>query len=547
MVFTLHRYIFRELIKVFVPAVLALTVILSLGSILRPIQEYGVGPRQVLHLMLYFLPITLTFVLPMAALFAGALVYGRFACDNELDACKASGVSLLTLVYPGLAMAIVVAICNLILSFHVMPVFVHLAEKSLKADAKQILFRNVQRKPYYKLPPDGRYLIYADYANAQNNTLSGVVVAEAKNNGIEKIITAQNATVTFNPSDRFNEVQITAYKTDQMGPEDEVWFYAEYLSVTTEFGSLLSDDIKFKKIDEMKRIRSDPMLFYPIAKLARETCAQLATELLAQDIAAKVAKDSNTPSAGYKLHSGEKLIEFTADSVAVGEKKIELSGNITVVESDTVMETKNSKLKTQNSGILRTAKNGKALLYLEGDELAPTLTMDIYNARVEKSGDLRMRHVIRGLVLPNAVDSVISRFQTEDGLLRVEKLVSPLSPLQNPSPKLTALQNKLQRTIQKTLAQIDAEMHSRLVFGIGCVSMILIGIGLGIIKKGGHLLSAFGVSCVPAAALIVCIMSGRQITENISSQNISGIALMWAGLAFLSLLAAGLYHRLLKY
>jgi len=36
----------------------------------------------------------------MAALFAATLVYGRFANDNELDACKAGGISLLTLVYP---------------------------------------------------------------------------------------------------------------------------------------------------------------------------------------------------------------------------------------------------------------------------------------------------------------------------------------------------------------------------------------------------------------------------------------------------------------
>jgi hypothetical protein len=176
--------------------------------------------------------------------------------------------------------------------------------------------------------------------------------------------------------------------------------------------------------------------------------------------------------------------------------------------------------------------------------------MDIYNARVEETGDLRMRHVIRGLILPNAVDSVISRFQTEDGLLKVERLVSPAAGAllrKGPSPELTALQNKLRRTIQRTLVQIDSEIHSRLVFGIGCVSMILIGIGLGIIKKGGHLLSAFGVSCIPAAVLIVCIMSGKQLAENISSKNISGIALMWAGLAFLFLLAAGIYHRLLKY
>ncbi len=88
-------------------------------------------------------------------------------------------------------------------------------------------------------------------------------------------------------------------------------------------------------------------------------------------------------------------------------------------------------------------------------------------------------------------------------------------------------------------------MH-RLVFGIGCVPLIMIGIGLGIIKKGGHLLSAFGASSVPAAVLIVCIMMGKNIAKNPDAQAGSGIVLMWAGLVFLSLLAVGIYRKLLK-
>jgi len=540
MVFTLHRYIFRELLKVFVLASLALTVILSLGSILRPLQEYGVGPRQVVAIMLYFLPITLTFVLPMAALFAGALVYGRFASDNELDACRASGISLVTLVYPGLVLAIIVAIANLVLSFYVMPVFVHRAEKSLKADAKQILFRNVERRPYYKLPPDGRYLIYADEANLQDNTLSGVVVCEVKGYGIEKIIAAQKAKVSFNPSERFQEVQITAYKTDQMGSGDEMWFYAEWLSLTSEFGSLLSDDIKFKKIDEMKVIKSDLMQFYPIAKLARETFAQLTVDLLAQDITNKMAGNAGS---FYRLHSGEKLVEFTCNNVVTGEKKVELSGDVVVIESNVAGE---DAAKGRCS--LRVAEDGKVILHLEGDELAPTLTMDIYNAKVEETGDLRMRHIIRGLVLPQAVEAITTGLRTEDGGLVIEGLARRPSALRKePSRELRALQSKLQREIQKTLAQIGAEIQSRLVFGIGCVPMILIGISLGIIKKGGHLLSAFGASCVPAGVLIVCIMSGKDIAKNLGSQSISGVAVMWAGLAVLSLFAIGIYRRLLRH
>jgi len=160
-----------------------------------------------------------------------------------------------------------------------------------------------------------------------------------------------------------------------------------------------------------------------------------------------------------------------------------------------------------------------------------------------------MRHIVRGLIPPTAVEAIANRFKTEKNgslSLRVEQLASePLG--KQPSPELTELQNELERTILKTLLRIKIEMHSRLVFGIGCISMILIGIGLGIIKKGGHLLSAFGVSCVPAVVLIVCIISGKNITKNLYSQGISGIELMWAGLVFLSLLVVVIYRQLLKH
>jgi lipopolysaccharide export system permease protein len=538
MVFTLHRYIFRELLKVFVPTTIALTLILSLGSILRPVQEYGVGPGQVVDLMGYFLPIVLTFVLPMAALFAAALIYGRFASDNELDACRASGICLLTLVYPGLALAIIVATANLILSFHVVPTFVHRAERSLKANAKQILFRNIQRKGFYKLPPEGRYVIYADQANSQKDTLSGVVVAEVKNNEIKDITTAERAKITFIPHEKFNEVYITAYNVYQIRAEDEVWGNAERFPLRMEFGSLLGDDIKFKKIDEMKKIRDlDLTLFYPIAKLARDTYSQFTMESLAEDIADKIGDDPNNL---YKLHSSEKFIDFTASRCSVGdEKEVELSGVIVVVEYDAAGKQR-----------LRTLQCEKASLHLEGDELAPTLTMELDNPTwhlAEGPEGMAMGWLrIRGLIIPKVVRDAANIFATEDGL-DAKKLASESSALQKgPSPKLRVLQNKLQKEIKNALAEIEAEIHSRLVFGIGCVSLIMIGIGLGIILRGGHLLSAFGASSVPAAVLIVCIMMGKNITKNPDARAGSGIVLMWGGLVFLSLLAIGIYRRLLK-
>jgi lipopolysaccharide export LptBFGC system permease protein LptF len=483
----------------------------------------------------YFLPITLTFVLPMAALFAGALVYGRFTSDNELDACRASGISILTMVYPGLALAIIVAVANLLLSFHVMPAFVHSAEKSFKDNAKQMLFRNIRRNKYYILPTvsDTQYLIYADRTNEQHDTLLGVVAVEIKPTGIGKITTAQGAKVGFESRDRFNVVHISAYKAHHMAEGAEGG--AEQLLLTREFGSLLGDDIKFKKIEEMKKIQSDLMHFNPIYQLARNTYAQLITELLARDIKTRIA---NSTDNYYHLLGEPNSAKFTAAQCNLGDnEEVELTEDVVVIEYN-----------TDSKETLQTLKDcASASLHIEGDKLDPTLTMDISKAEIEGLVGRKDRHTISGLLIPQSVQNIANQFRTEEEpFLEPEKLVSSLTGMKQ-SDELGKLRNQLRRKIQKTLVQIKAEKHSRLVFGIGCVPMIMIGIGLGIIKKGGHLLSAFGASCVPAAVLIVCIMSGKQMTENLSSQNISGVALMWGGLTALSLLAVVIYGWLAKH
>lgn len=540
MVFTLHRYIFREVIKVFVLATVALTLMMSLGSILRPVQEYGVGPSQVIDLMIYFLPITLTFVLPMAALFATTLVYGRLANDNELDACRASGISLLTLVYPGLMLAIIVATANLLLSFYVMPAFVQRAENSLKNDARQILFRNIERRGYYSLPPDNRYRIYADNADIKNNALSGVIAAETIDGKIRKIITAETAKVIFNPHETINEVSITAHNTYQTG-SDEDGFSAEWLSISTEFGALLGDNIKFKKIDEMKQIRRNPLLFDPVARLARRVYARFTAELLAQQINDAVSSHTNPP---FKLFSDRQVVELSAKSCTVlDEKRLLLAEDVVITERP-----------VSGDAPTRTLRCQKAFLDIEGDETAPTLTLDIRNAKWASAGSVEpqtsygqenifARQIIRGLVLPPAVTNT---FKTTDILKEIKPEAVSAALHAGPSDDLTKLQKRLKSKITLTRAEIGAETNSRLVFGVGCVTLIMIGIGLGIILKGGHLLTAFGASAAPALALISCIMMGKNIAENPTSTALSGISQMWAGLIILSILGLELYRRLLK-
>jgi hypothetical protein len=242
----------------------------------------------------------------------------------------------------------------------------------------------------------------------------------------------------------------------------------------------------------------------------------------------------------YELLGMPNSVRFTAAQCTAQYEELELSGEggIVVIEYD-----------TESKKTLRTFKCEKAVLHIEGDKLTPTLTMDIFNPKEEGSEELMMRHIVRGLIPPQVTEAVENELKTESGSLKVEKLTLSLSEMlgMRPSRSLRYLQDKLRAEIRTTLVRIKAEIHTRLVFAAGCIPMILIGIGLGVIKKGGHLLSAFGASCIPAALLIVCIMSGKNLIKSHSSESITGIALMWAGLAFLLLLVLVIYRHLLKH
>ncbi|MCX5636988.1 MAG: hypothetical protein NTX52_04750, partial [Planctomycetota bacterium] len=104
----------------------------------------------------------------------------------------------------------------------------------------------------------------------------------------------------------------------------------------------------------------------------------------------------------------------------------------------------------------------------------------------------------------------------------------------------------LNKKITGTRIDIISEKNSRLVFGLGCILLILTGISLGIVFRGGHLLSAFGASSIPAGILVVFIMAGKSLAKNPSTSMTTGIAVMWSGLVVLLAMTVIIYRKLLR-
>src|ERR1700742_2938865 len=136
---TLFWYILKDLLRIFFMASGVLAGIMSFGGLLKPLTDHGLSVAQVIRMLGYFMPAMNTYALPIAALYATTMVYGRLAADNELVACRAAGISHLAMALPALVLGLSVAILSLLLLCFIVPAFMLKAEKVVYSNVAQII------------------------------------------------------------------------------------------------------------------------------------------------------------------------------------------------------------------------------------------------------------------------------------------------------------------------------------------------------------------------------------------------------------------------
>lgn len=534
LIFTLHRYVFSQMLKVFVPATLALTILLSAGLLVPTIMEFGVGPGQILRLLGYFLPVTLTFVVPMGALFSAAMVYGRLAAERELDACRASGISLLVMIYPAICLAMLAAAANLLMSFYISPAFIHRSEQNVKANAEQILFRNILRKGYYALPRS-RFHLYAEQIDPAQKTMEGVVIVESRPEQPYRLISAQRARVHIDTHKTYNRALIAAQNAWRFDPLQPA--FIGQLQVEEYFPPLLGDNIKFKQINEIKQIQADLMQYYPIREKALSARRQLAAELLCQMLQNAFA---NGQSVVLTEATGDRQYRLKANGCVLESHKpatIRLTPPVVLEQTD---------LHSRQTAVRYESQSDRSTVLIAAEDIALRAELDIDAPAWHRDSQISgraMRKYANDLLVPAEIAEK----------LKLEILFSTLDEIQkkpdisfHPSDLLTDYLKQLEREIVRTQRQIAAEVHSRLVMGLGTIPILLLGVALGIWLKGGHLLSAFGTSSIPAGILVVFIMAGKQLIKNPAVQAMVGIWVIWAGIVLLAAAVLVAYHKLLR-
>ncbi len=129
----LQRYVVSAYLSAFALAMLVLTFVLSVGLLVKAteLMVKGLPPEMVLRFLAVSMPESLTFTIPLASLVSALLVFGRLSADGEINAMKACGVNLWSVMRPPALFGVLMAVLCLFVNYEIAPRS-HLARRDMR-------------------------------------------------------------------------------------------------------------------------------------------------------------------------------------------------------------------------------------------------------------------------------------------------------------------------------------------------------------------------------------------------------------------------------
>jgi lipopolysaccharide export LptBFGC system permease protein LptF len=569
---TLFWYLLKDLLRIFLMASGTLAGIMSFGALLRPLTQHGLDASQIGKILSYFQPAMMTYSLPIAALFATTIVYGRVSADNELTACRACGISSWAMTWPAFLLGLVVALISLCFLSFIVPVFTLKVEKVIYSNIAQLIANKITRTHEISY---GRTSIFAQAAEVQPSR-DGKQVVDLISPMIFTYATvdppADDPTPrSTNPNDKSNKMRVpskiwiakraSAYITQKENTvvleavmEDGHNFPRELkgsqVSIEqgqfgpVDMGTPIRENTKFMDIAQLKDLLGNPessrRLQATVQQFVRDEqreayFAQVTTSLKDRTLRSfRVSAETETliisgTDLEIRSRAGELVIN-PASADAGQFVRVDLESNGDIVSRD----------KARQVRITLDFPDPPAPAPTPGQDPqdAPpvarrmSVTAQEYDSIVQADDDPASHETYRRTV----------NIPMPESLLTLEKHdVRHYMAVRNAGKRE---QEELKVNFAKLISSIRSEMHARASFAVSCFILVMVGCALGMISKSGNFLSAFAVSVVPALLCIALIVTGQHVCENTPKSMGMGLSLIWSGNVIVLIMAAILLGKL---
>jgi len=537
---TLHAYILRELLKTFGLSVLALTALFALGGGLYNVMRVeGVTAGDLFTVLPMLLPIVITLTMPVAALFAATMAYGRAAADNELVACRAAGVNVHRLFFSAILLSVFVALFTVVSVNLVIPRFMKQIEYFARGNVRDLAFHRLLQNGYIHYGKAGKdqYMLTAQRVKPVSREVLVRKGFEPPGHGISYFWVQQPTFLMIDANGelkRFSVAEGGLCQFDTGGGEVNVTIYVK--------------DARYYELGKrVVQVDQQPVGPYPapIRFPVKPSMVDLKTlsrwrtaPWEAPDLLADINRFRDRLRCYvFYLDAGEQLsqagtlvlydlngarFEITADSCVAGQKELLLAGaNVAKYEPSSERPTRYVAATAKLAAAL--TPDGQTLVELELNETPDQPVLE-YNPRAVDYETAREKESLRleGMLLPQRVLDQMERYSPA-------AVINPGVALPGEST-LEDARVDLRRSAEKLRRKVGGLIHFRLGFASSALVTILMGAALGVIFRGSRALAAFGLACIPFGTVTILMLMGRQLTES-SSTEVIGPYVIWGGLA----------------
>lgn len=526
MPWTLQRYIFAETGKAFLLTAAALTAVLSLGGgMVNTIGLGDVTPGQLVKLLLLVLPLAVALTLPISALFGSTAAYGRLSAANEFVACRSSGINILLLFLPVVVLSLLSAATTFLLINLLVPGMLKNLTTFASADAVSFVEQRLRRAGGLRY---GDFRFHKEGARFDRTEagllgLSHVVFLEvdgaqwARVGSVEELtLRAEFEEGTLVVSGHMKGVSYFDRTENRFVDVGEMDLPRNPLP-----GRMFSAELKFLNLFELLDLRGRPQDWPPVGEqLDRVRSAEARLRIYDE--------------LWNDWLNGKELALSGGDSTCTIRSR-----TIARVPGARGLELAEVSLEHARGDETRRFEAERAVI-----EVEPAGEEGAFVHRVELFGARRMDE--EGTQTPT--QRVVFRdLPVDPRYAKAAQAVSDAALLEQarPDDPLAELRSTAREKWDDTVREITAVLNERLVFSLSVLVLVLLGAALGIVMRGAHLLTAFGISFVPSLVVLVLVVMGKQLTGHAATAD-AGLAVMWSGLGLVALLDVVVLTRVLR-
>jgi len=536
MILTLQRYVTRELLKTFALTAIGLTLVFSLcGLFMNMLHADILKAIQIAKILFLVLPVATTLTLPVSALFACAIVYGRLAADREFDACKASGINILRLLVPAVGLSVFTAGFTFASLNFLIPKITEQLNSIVKGDLQKVVYQALKTKGYGEF--GGYYLragkthLFDDNPDLKTILIEQAVFIQYEHDELTRCGTAESAQFDFStdPSREMvtlgatlKKVRLLDIDREQLLEDEERPFAPVGLPSETKLNP------KWLNLPQLLHYRDHPTEL----PMGRSRMLKLQALVREAQFYRYVREQLEGPKKMLELKDDRVRYEIRANAVRLDSESLrpELS-KVHVAEfyrtGKRTYEADNCRIEVSRGGGGGTSPHASVTLggkVVMADSSDPKHTIERRKWDLDKVG-------LSGLisVLPPLPDD-----RTLLGDYSSPQSVRADLPSLGLGTRVDDAREADRESVFSIRQRLTGLVHSQLAFSASSLVILVLAAALGIICRGGQVLTAFVISFIPGLLVVVMNIMGRQLSKN-PDMFLPGLCVIWAGIAIVVL------------